>query len=133
LEKLIRELKELAQNKISYESLGEFIFSYDFSSLEYKQHLPNIEDTNDYARNILMMDPIECVLLHWPNCVESGVHYHQGFYGYVIVLDGVGEDHVYIHKDNTLKDFKVTKCFPGGIIAEPDGVIHKITNSQTEL
>ncbi len=128
MEKLINTFKQMQKADFSFEKLGEFVDQYDFSTLEYESLLPAIKKPGVYAREILLLDPIEVVLLHWPVGVESGIHFHNGFYGYVVILEGEGEDVVYEHQGDQFKDVKRTRCFKGGVIGEPDGVIHKIRN-----
>ncbi|MCH8330236.1 MAG: methyltransferase domain-containing protein, partial [Bacteroidetes bacterium] len=132
INQLIKDFKALKQKELGFNELGDFVSSYRFDQLDYKGHLPLIDNQKDYARNILTMEPLELVLLHWPPGVESGIHHHQGFYGYVVILEGVGGDIVYKHEDDSVFEYKESFCLPGGIITEPDGVLHKIVNPSRE-
>ena len=90
MEKLLQHFANLSTNKLGFEALGEEVFRFDYSQLDYKGLLPKQE--SDYARNILMHHLLEIVLLYWPLGVESAIHFHDGFWGYVAVLDGVCEE-----------------------------------------
>lgn len=129
---LVEKLKENAANLADFEKLGEFVRSIDFGKLSYKELVPAIEEENNYARNILMMQPIEAALLHWPPGVESAVHYHEGFYGYVVVLSGELDNIEYRLEGDTLKEVHTICGRPNGILPEKDGVIHKLVNNSAD-
>lgn len=74
--------------EFDYEWLGKFVRSIDVPVLDYKAHLPAPGEPGKYTRNILTLEPFEVVLLHWPAGVESAVHLHKGFWGYVLCLEG---------------------------------------------
>ena len=89
MEELLQYFSNLSTDKLGFEALGEDVFKFDYSQLDYQELLPKQESVSDYARHILMHRPLEIVLLYWPPGVESAIHFHEGFWGYVAVLDGV--------------------------------------------
>ncbi|MCH8904122.1 MAG: methyltransferase domain-containing protein [Bacteroidetes bacterium] len=128
MQQLLKALELFKTEDLTYEALGDFIFSYDFSKIDYKSYLPDLPEGNEYSRNIITMDPLEVVLLNWPAGVESAVHYHNGFWGYAAVIDGIGKDVVYTRNNGTLTEDKISICNSLGVILEPDQTIHKIAN-----
>lgn len=128
IKELIDKFKRLDIKDLEFENLGHIVKNMSFDISDLKEHLPAIENDKTYARNILCMDPLELVILNWPASIESAIHFHEGFYGYVVILDGEGLDVVYTYEQNELIERLNTYCYKGGIINEPDGVIHKILN-----
>ena len=131
METLLEKLKGINVEKLDYESLFDYILPFDPLQINYKDKLPSIVDPNEYARNILMLYPIELVLIHWPPGVESAVHLHEGFWGYVGVLSGAALNYEYTLDNKTLKQRRIVTVKEGGLIPEPDGVIHKIANASS--
>ena len=125
LQNKINNYKEV----ITFPALKIFIQSLDIDSLEYQNFIEEPEMEGDYGRNILTLEPFECVLINWPAGVESAVHHHQGLFGYVLVLEGELDNHSYLEKDNKLIEARIDKYVVGGLMPEPDGVIHKLCNS----
>jgi ubiquinone/menaquinone biosynthesis C-methylase UbiE/predicted metal-dependent enzyme (double-stranded beta helix superfamily) len=125
---LIDKMKGIEVDKLNYDYLFDYILPFIPDQLNYKDLLPEITDPNDYARAILLLDPIELVLIQWPPGVESAIHLHQGFWGYVGVLEGVANNVEYELKDDVLQLKRSVCVKKGGLIPEPDGIIHKISN-----
>lgn len=119
----IKKLKDF-----SYQPLGKFVYQFDFKKLEFRKLIPQPEAPGTYARNILLEDPVEVVLLYWPPETASAIHHHEGFYGYVAVLEGSCQETTYQLTGDKMTEKSVQQCFAGGIINEPDGVIHKLAN-----
>lgn len=133
LKEIIAHIQDNTPTDFDYEWLGDFVGKLDFKQLDWSSDLPVISRPDDYARNILCLDPYEVVLLHWPPGVESAVHLHEGFWGYVLCLEGVVENVAYGLDGGVMERTSLVQAFPGGILPEPDGTIHKIRNgSQTE-
>lgn len=112
----------------SYAALGKLVKSLKVDRINFLDELPAITESNQYARNILQLNPLECVLLHWPAGVESAIHYHGGFWGYVMVLEGTCDNITYKLRHSKLTEDRSLRAIKGGIIDEPDGTIHKIVN-----
>lgn len=132
METVLSKLKELAKGEVNFETLGECIREIPFDQLDYKPHIPGVPEKGQYGRNVLMMDPIECVVLRWPANAESAIHWHEGFYGYVIVLEGTCDNIEYELVDGQLRELKSMRGLAGGIVPEKDGVIHKLVNPSEE-
>lgn len=133
LSDIIAHIKQDTPADFDYDWLGDFVRKLNFKTLDWSPDLPSIDRPDDYARNILCLDPYEVVLLHWPPGVKSAVHLHEGFWGYVLCLEGVVENVAYGLTDGELEQTSLVQAFPGGILPEPDGTIHKIQNgSQTD-
>ncbi len=131
MKEIKNQIKEFNQ-KISFESLGKFVESIDFNNLNYKEYVVNPDHDGDYGRNIIELNPFECVLINWPPGVESSVHHHQGLFGYVLVLEGALDNISYREDNNKLIEFKCEKYISNGIMPEKDGVIHKLANRNLE-
>jgi ubiquinone/menaquinone biosynthesis C-methylase UbiE len=132
LEQFVHKI-EAFDREVTFESLKEFILSFDFDSLDYQSQIIEPEVVGDYGRNILTLHPFECVLIKWPPGVESAVHHHKGLFGYVLVLEGELDNVNYRRTDETVEEYLIDKYVEGGLMPEPDGVIHKLrNNSETE-
>jgi SAM-dependent methyltransferase/predicted metal-dependent enzyme (double-stranded beta helix superfamily) len=131
LDSLIKLARETCPQDFNYDWLGAFVREINVGELEWRCDLPTIENPSDYARNIRMLDPFEIVLLHWPPGVESAVHLHAGFWGYVLCLEGSIENIAYSFENGQLSVDSVVRGFPGGVLPEPDGTIHKIRNASS--
>lgn len=133
INELVEQLELLAPNPLNYDSLCRWVESRDWLAMDWQSALPQIEDPSDYARNILCLEPFEVVMLHWPPGVESAVHHHQGFWGTVVCLQGTLENVSYRLTGTQLERVDLLRAYPGGIVPEPDGTLHKIRNgSATE-
>ncbi|PCJ84545.1 MAG: hypothetical protein COA57_09110 [Flavobacteriales bacterium] len=128
MEKVISKLKTLSKTDLSFENLGLILSEFNFNSVNYKHLLPPAPIDGDYSRNILLMQPLECVILLWPPKAESAIHHHEGFWGYVAVLEGECDNIEYTLKDGILKESKAMRGVKGGIIPEQNGIIHKLIN-----
>ena len=129
LDSLIEHARKTCPQDFNYEWLGGFVRSIDVKDLNWHEDLPEIDNPKDYARNIRLLDPFEIVLLHWPPGVESAVHLHAGFWGYVLCLEGSIENIAYSFQEGKLRVDSIVRGFPGGVLPEPDGTIHKIRNA----
>lgn len=129
---LLERIKAETPEKFDYEWLGEFVRSINTETLNYQDALPKVTDPKDYARNILCLEPFECILLLWPPGVESAVHHHAGFWGYVLCLDGTVDNIEYREEGGKLYESRAVRATSGGVLNEPDGVIHKIVNASEE-
>ncbi|WP_306643920.1 methyltransferase domain-containing protein [Sanyastnella coralliicola] len=132
MEKILQAIRENTPEGFDYEWLGKFVRAIDVDSLNYKGYLPEITDKKDYARNILCLEPFECVLLYWPPGVESAVHHHKGFWGYVLCLEGTVDNIEYIQSGDQLLESRTIRAQAGGVLNEPDNTIHKIVNPSEE-
>ncbi|MGB1094305.1 MAG: methyltransferase domain-containing protein [Bacteroidia bacterium] len=123
----------LSKNEITYEKLGELTRSIDVHRLDFSKNADDYEksEASDYYRDIKLLDPLEVAVLYWPPEAASAIHFHSGFYGYVLVLDGEGENIEFSFKEGKLKQLRTLCCRKGGIMNEPDGTIHLIRNSST--
>lgn len=117
-----------APTPLDYSGLCSWVESRDWLSMNWQSDVPPIENPSDYARNILCLQPFEVVLLHWPPGVESAVHHHEGFWGSVVCLQGILENVTYRLSGSELERVDLLRAYPGGIVPEPDGTLHKIRN-----
>lgn len=130
----MRELSQKIKDfdtEVTFESLLTFIKSLNISDLKFDQSIVEPESEGDYGRNIISLEPFECVLINWPAGVSSAVHHHKGLFGYVLVLEGVLDNFSYQLKEGELIEYAIDKYASNGIIPEPDGVIHKLVNTST--
>ena len=126
---LIKNRIDAFSEDINYESLLKFASSIDYDELDYEAHLPAPECEGDYGRNVICMDPFECVLIHWPAGIESGIHDHNGLYGCVQVLEGEIENVFYRETETELQETVIQGFCEGDLVPEPDEAIHKIRNA----
>ena len=132
LEALCASLADDALQPLTYEVLCRWVETIDWTLCDWADHVPKVSSDDDYARNIVCLDPFEVVLLHWPPGVESAVHHHEGFWGTVVCLQGVLENVTYQINDGVLRQKDVLRAHPKGIVPEPDGTIHKIRNGSDQ-
>jgi len=133
LRDFVDKIESNAPKSLDYDALCRWVESRDWLSMDWQSAVPAIEDPSDYARNILCLEPFEVVMLHWPPGVESAVHHHEGFWGSVVCLQGTLENVSYRLTGTELERVDLLRAYPGGIVPEPDGTLHKIRNgSATE-
>ena len=130
MEYILKKIKDF-NNKITFKSLETFVDSLEISKINYQNFIYDPLTLGDYGRNIITIDPFECVLINWPPGIESSVHHHKGLFGYVIVLEGELDNISYKEEKNKIVEFKSEKYFQNGVMPEPDGVIHKLANNNT--
>jgi ubiquinone/menaquinone biosynthesis C-methylase UbiE/predicted metal-dependent enzyme (double-stranded beta helix superfamily) len=134
MKSLLESFKKVKPDELTYSALFDRIIPFISKEIDYKAYVPEIIDDQEYARNILLEDPLEVVLIKWPAGVESAIHFHEGFWGYVGVLEGVASNTEYYFDKDVLKQKRAVVIKKGGLIPEPDGVIHKLANhSKTEF
>ncbi|MCB0790433.1 MAG: methyltransferase domain-containing protein [Flavobacteriales bacterium] len=128
LERIVRDVKERGPAIAEMAALGRFVRGIDVGGIDLPP-LPDEEITpGSYHRDILTLEPLEVVLLSWPPGVASAVHHHDGFAGHVLVLDGQLENIAYTIKDGVMTDRMHMLAGPGGVVPEPDGIIHVLRN-----
>ena len=110
------------------EDLGRWVFEQDWSQLNWQGSLPRWEEGEAYSRNILALEPFEIALLRWKPGAESAVHLHEGFWGFVVCLSGQLEHHGFRFEKGRLSLEDRVVAFSGGVLAEPDGTIHRLVN-----
>ena len=128
---LIETIRTTTPEGFDFEWLGDLVRSLDPAELDLTGCIPSIEGmTDNYARNILLLDPFEVVVLHWPPGVESAIHHHEGFWGYVLCIQGEVENvkYAYNAERKELREGTALRVRAGGVLPEPDGTIHKIVN-----
>ena len=111
------------------DALGRWVFEQDWSQLDWSGALPSWKDGEAYSRNILALEPFEVALLRWQPGAKSAVHLHQGFWGFVVCLSGQLEHHGFRFEAGRLSLEDRVVAFPGGVLAEPDGTIHRLENA----
>lgn len=128
---LLESIQTQTPKAFDFEWLGQWVRGLKLDEIDVAPHIPSIKGmTDNYARNILLMDPFEVVVLHWPPGVESAIHHHDGFWGYVLCVSGEVEnvEYRYDAASKTLKEGCALRVSAGGVLPEPDGTIHKIVN-----
>ena len=130
MKEILKKLED--RGPLDYEELGKLLKDIDFSLVNYKEFLPELSGSDTYSRSILTMNPIEVLLIHWPPNVSSAVRHHNGFWGYVAVLKGTCENVEYLFNEGVIRESQSMKSVRGGIMPEPDGILHKILNPSGE-
>lgn len=125
---IVKRISEETPVSQDFDWLGGFVHSIDLDKLNISEHLPDLDDSGNYTRNVLCMEPFECLLIHWPPGSESAIHHHQGFWGYVLCLKGEVENVEYLFDGSTLTEHRSVCARRGGVINEPDGTVHRISN-----
>ena len=128
MKNFLSQLAKLTDTNLIPQNLKRFLSSINFQEIVDETHVPKQTSKENYARNILMLEPIEVVVLNWPEGVESAIHHHEGFWGYVYVLEGSCENVTYRYQDKKLLEDEKALGMPGALIYEEDGVIHKLRN-----
>lgn len=132
---LIENIRNNTPEGFDYEWLGRCVRDIDCSALDLTGLVPDFDPSSgNYARNILLMEPFEVVVLHWPPGVESAIHHHDGFWGYVLCVQGEVENVEYAFHEGSkeLRERGALCVKAGGVLPEPDGTIHKIVNPSSE-
>lgn len=131
-QELLRRAEAFTRGVPSMEQLGDWVFDQDWPQLAWQAALPAWEEGEAYSRNILALEPFEVALLRWKPGACSAVHLHEGFWGFVVCLSGQLEHHGFRYDTGklTLEDRVV--AFAGGVLAEPDGTIHRLVNGSAE-
>jgi len=125
---LIEKIKSF-EIDVTFDTLGKFIKAINIDSIHYEAFINEPENIGDYGRNILTVDPFECILINWPAGVESAVHHHKGLFGYVWVLEGELDNVSYKFENNKLLEYSIDRYGKDGLTPEPDGIIHKLRNN----
>lgn len=131
MQRLLNTIQSSTPKGFDFDWLGRLVRSIDLDTLDLEGLVPSIEGLSDnYARNILLLDPFEVVILHWPPGVESAIHHHEGFWGYVLCVEGEVEnvEYTYDAQNKELREGTALRVRAGGVLPEPDGTIHKIVN-----
>jgi len=132
MDAILDRIGQLSEADIGFENLGKVVAEFDFNSTNYQDHVA-AEEPGTYSRNILTLDPIEVLVITWPAGVDSAIHHHKGFYGYVAVVEGAINNVEYDFKDNKISVTNKMTGSPGEFMAEEQGVIHMLANaSDTE-
>jgi SAM-dependent methyltransferase/predicted metal-dependent enzyme (double-stranded beta helix superfamily) len=129
LRSLVPRILDETPANLDFGWLGRFVRSIDLDALKISEHVPALDASGNYTRNVLCMEPFECVLINWPPGSESAIHHHQGFWGYVLCLEGEVENVEYLFDGATLTEHRSVRASRGGVLNEPDGAIHKIVNA----
>ena len=59
-------LAQTAPQPLTYEGLCSWVEGIDWTQSDWADHVPEVDKEDDYARNILCLEPFEVVVLHWP-------------------------------------------------------------------
>lgn len=133
---LVQHITKNTPKGFDFAWLGALVRDIDLDALDMSGVVPTYDAASgNYARNILLMEPFEVVVLHWPPGVESAIHHHEGFWGYVLCVEGEVENVEYTYDAGAreLREKSALRVRKGGVLPEPDGTIHKIVNpSRTE-
>ena len=133
MQEILQRVRSLQESSLGFEALGEVVYGLDFTQVDYESYLPKDRSKTDYCRKVLHRSPLECVLLYWPPGTESAIHYHEGFWGFVAVLEGEAHNVEYTFQKKRLLEGLTVVVRKSGVIREPDHIIHKIKNaSDTE-
>lgn len=130
---IIEELNSQDYSSFDLETLYQLSLKYDWANLDLEDIEPQIENASNYARNIIMLDPMEVVVLAWPPGVQSAIHHHVGFWGVVAVIKGELENKSFKLTEGELRESVSESGRPGGLIREDDGVIHLLQNPTDEV
>lgn len=128
MNKLCAKIKAF-KTRVDFNSLRDFINSLNINELNYEAFINMPETKGDYGRNILTLEPFECVLINWPVKVASAVHLHKGLFGYVWVLEGELDNISYRFEADKLVEYAIDRYRRDDLIPEPEGIIHKLKNN----
>ena len=133
MDSIISLFSSFTSEELTYRKLGELTRNINVNQIQFSTNPEEYEksDASDYYRKIYTLEPLEIAVLYWPPLAESAVHFHSGFYGYVVVLDGSGENIEYRLSEGVMAEKRRILCTKSGIMNEPDGTIHKIRNASS--
>ena len=131
LQELVERARTFTEENPSMEDLGEWVFNQPWGEFDWRSELPALHELEAYSRHIAALDPFEIALLHWKPGAESAVHWHEGFWGYVVCLSGQLEHHGFELRQGVLSQNDRVVAFEGGVLAEPDGTIHRLVNGSS--
>lgn len=134
MDSILSLFSSYTSSELTYKKLGQLIRQIDINSINFSNEPEAYEksDVSDYYRKIYTLDPLEVAVLYWPPSAESAIHFHSGFYGYVLVLNGEGENVEFQFQDKILTPKRRILCKKSGVMNEPDGTIHLIKNASSE-
>lgn len=128
MNEFLQELINWNPDEVSQDRLSSFVQQLNWSQLKYEDQVPEAGDPNNYSRNILLTHPVECVLIHWPPGVSSAVHLHDGYWGFVLVLEGACENKEFELRKGLMHQIDQKTGGAGAVLAEKNGVIHQLCN-----
>lgn len=128
---LITKLTQQADELANFNSLGDFVYTIDINALQYLSFVPEAAEKS-YTKNILLEQPVEVAILYWPPGSKSGIHKHDGFFGYVLVLEGEIHNTEYQYENNELKEMQAICGRRGAVIPERENIIHMLSNNSVE-
>jgi ubiquinone/menaquinone biosynthesis C-methylase UbiE len=127
MQKVLERLKAIPTHHFNFNSVGEVLYATDFAAMDLTGLVPDQVEAG-YSRKIIDLEPLECLVLHWAPGSESAIHFHEGFWGFVAVASGTCCNVEYVLEGETMKESLITTVHTGGIVPEPDRIIHKIMN-----
>ncbi len=130
MESFLKHFLSLEQKDLEFDALKGVILESGIFELDLKDHLPPEPEPGEYSRRSLCTSPLDITIIRWPSHGESAIHHHEGFWGYVAVLDGVIENEEYRLEGNKLRKHEAAMFSFGALLPEPNGVIHRISNVQ---
>lgn len=128
LEDVVQSARDFSRGTPSMDQLSAWVFQQDWSSLNWREHLPIAAKEAGYSRNIVALEPFEIALLRWNPGASSAIHLHAGFWGFVVCLSGKLEHHGFTLESGELVWQERVVAFEQGVLAEPDGTIHRLLN-----
>lgn len=132
LQELVQRARALRANAPTMDELGNWVFDQPWADLNWQASLPPFNENEAYSRYIAALEPFEVALLHWKPGAESAVHWHRGFWGYVVCLSGQLEHHGFQLSEGVLSQTDRVVAFEAGVLAEPDGTIHRLVNGNAD-
>ena len=132
MEQFLRDIQSLSPDQLQYEAFGQWLQSRPWDNLQYDHLIPADLDDSRYCRINLALEPMEVTLVCWPAGQWSSVHHHQGFWGYVCVLEGRGHNIEYDWQGDTVRQLDAWDLKPGDCLDEKEGVVHKLGNPDGE-
>ena len=134
MDSILSLFSSYSSSELTYKKLGQLIRQIDLNTVDFPKSPEAYEksEASEYYRKIYTLDPLEVAVLYWPPSAESAIHFHSGFYGYVLVLDGEGENVEFQFQNKILTPKRRVLCRKSGIMNEPDGTIHLIKNASSK-
>lgn len=112
---------------VTIDTIWEYLLNIDADSVLANCDFEQVKD-GEYGRFKIQESPFEVTVLFWPPRTQSAIHKHDGFHGAVKVISGTVLNREYHFEESTLSETAVSEYRAGGIVEEPDGVIHLLEN-----
>lgn len=117
--------------EMDHQKLEQFLSQIDWDKIDFSNFYPPLEE-NIYGKNCTQAEPIEVDVICWGPEVASGIHRHNQFWGFIVVLEGEIHNTFYAFNGKQLREGKRQRVSKGDFAMLPFDVIHRMGNDKSE-